>query len=548
MPIHGIKPLMSSSRTAIKNGVEKKLDGFRARLDELLANGRSKDAVDMAYGALVEALVAQSKAAYGKRSEAVDPAQLAILLEQAQEDDGNEDEADADADDADADADDADDSGADAEPAKRRRHAHGRGKLPDGLPHETVRHQVPKSERACSVCQAELVVVGHETSEVLEFVPAHFKVIVHEREKRACPDCRDHGVIVAAAPDKPFERCMAGPGLLAHIAVSKYSDFLPLTRLRRSFSRLGVDLAVSTLSGWLARLAPVLRPLVDRMWEQVLDSVVIQGDASGLRVLDRTHENNVVLGTMWCYVGDYRNVVFRYAPDGTGLKGPWTALAGHTGYFQSDAANIFTRLHNGKAANVKSVGCWFHARRPFFSKLNDEPDAAVAVDFIQQLYRVEAKAEKSALDVDGLRDLRQAEAVPILNRFRRWIDKRRKKHPPKSKLGAGFAYLVKHWAALTRYTEDGRLRPDNNICEGQIRDLALGRKNFLFAGSHAGADDVALYYSLMRTCARNGVNPHAWLRDVITKLAAGWPQSRLDDLLPARWAEQSDQQPEPDPA
>ncbi len=535
---------MSSACSAIKMGVELKLRSFRLRLDELVAEGRAEEAAMMAYGALFETLVSQSKAAYGKRSEQVDPEQIALLLEHKHEED--EDEQDEAVSAEESDGSDAPAEEPEAKP-KPRRHRHGRGKLPEGLPHETVVHVVPEAERQCPTCNAERLVVGHETSEVLEFVPAHFKVIVHDREKRACPDCRETGMVVADAADKPFDRCMAGPGLLAQVVVSKFSDFQPLTRISRGFSRLGVDISVSTLSGWLTRLAPVLQPIADLMWEQVLASFVIQNDASGLRVLDRTHEDNVVLGTMWCYVGDYTDVVFRYAPDGTGAKGPWTALAGRTGYFQSDGANVFMRLHNGKAASVQPLGCWFHARRPFFSKLGEEPDAAVAVDFIQQLYRIEAKAETLGLDADGIRDLRQAEALPILSRFRRWIDKRRSKHSPRSALGAGLSYCVKHWAALIRYTEDGRLRPDNNICEGQIRDLALGRKNFLFAGSHAGAHNVALYYSLMRTCARNGVNPYAWLTDVITKLAAGWPNSRLAELLPARWAEQSRQQPESNP-
>lgn len=533
---------MVNRRAAIQEGVEKRLVGFRARLDELLAEGNSQAAVDMAYGALVSALTAQSNAAYGKKSEQVDPSQLALLM-------GHDAEADAsDGEPVSASTDVLETTTDEAETKTPGRNQHGRRKLPAELPRKTIILEVPEAERRCPGCKAERVVVGYETSETLEFVPAHFEVIVHEREKRACPDCRSTGIAVADVADKPFDRCMAGPGLLAHLVVSKYSDLMPLTRISRNFSRLGVDISVSTLSGWLTRLTPVLNPLVELMWEQVLASFVIQNDASGLRVLDRDHEENVVLGTMWCYVGDYTNVVFRYSRDGTGANGPWTALAGHTGYFQSDGANVFTRLHNGRAATVQPLACWFHARRPFFKKLGEEPDAAIAVDFIQQLYRIESKAEELGLDPDGIRKLRQAEAVPLLKRFRRWIDKQRGKHPPSSAMGAGFAYCVRRWAALIRYTEDGRLKPDNNICEGQIRDLALGRKNFLFAGSHAGADSVALYFSLMRTCARNGVNPYAWLADVISKLSAGWPRNRLGELLPARWAEQPRQQPESDSA
>lgn len=231
------------------------------------------------------------------------------------------------------------------------------------------------------------------------------------------------------------------------------------------------------------------------------------------------------------------------------MRGTASASLPGNSYVQHDAANVFDRLHNGKVARAIEVGCWFHARRRFFKLIDKEPDAAKAIQVIQRLYRIEKSAAKQGLDPDAVRALRQREAVPLLATFRRWLVRKKKRHSPASAMGQAIAYATNHWKALTRYTEDGRLKPDNNICEGQIRDVALGRKNFLFAGSHEAADRIALYYSLMRSCALNGVNPYTYIRDVIIKLAAGWPAARLDELLPDRWTpEQPEEQPQSDPA
>ncbi len=202
----------------------------------------------------------------------------------------------------------------------------------------------------------------------------------------------------------------------------------------------------------------------------------------------------------------------------------------------ADAAGVYDRVFNGKAAKATEVGCWFHARRRFFRLLEVEPDAARAIDFIGRLYKLEREATEDELTDAQRQQLREAKSRIILKRFRRWLDKARKRHPPKSALGQACAYAVRHWVALGRFIEDGRLPLDNNLCEQQMRDLCLGRKNSLFAGSHEGGRRAALIYSVTRSCILNGVDPLAYTEDVLRRLAGGWPKSRLDDLLPEHWA------------
>jgi transposase len=220
-----------------------------------------------------------------------------------------------------------------------------------------------------------------------------------------------------------------------------------------------------------------------------------QTDATGVKVLDPESPENIQRGTMWCCVGDERNVVFRYTPTGEGARGPWEFLAGRTGYVQADAASVFDRLFNGRVASAVEVGCWSHSRRKLTELQDMDCRVAYPLKLIARLYRIEHLADAS--------DLAKAAA-----------------------------YMINHWAALTRFLQDGRLKLDNNLCEQQLRAIALGRNNFLFFGSHRAAERAAVLYSLTRTCALQRVSPLSYLANVLRKLAAGWPQSRIDELLP----------------
>jgi hypothetical protein len=253
-------------------------------------------------------------------------------------------------------------------------------------------------------------------------------------------------------------------------------------------------------------------------------------------VLDRDDPEHIRRGTMWCMAGDRKNVVFRFAPTGSGEDGPWQFLAGRTGYTQADAANIFDRLFNGERAQAIEVGCMAHARRKFHALADSDPRVAYPLELIGKLYRVEHLADRRGLSPEDRKVLRQERSMGILGRLRRWITKTAAAEPPESALHKACAYSLNHWTALTRFLEDGRLVPDNNFCELQIRSVAVGRKSFLFAGSDAGAERAAILYSLLRTCAVQGVDSYAYLIDVLNKLAAGWPQSRIDELLPEHWA------------
>jgi len=290
----------------------------------------------------------------------------------------------------------------------------------------------------------------------------------------------------------------------------------------------------------VGRTADELAPLHRALWTELLAQVVVGLDASGLRVLDRDAPNGVTLGTMWCYVGypgdgGARLCAYRYAPTGRGRDGPWEHLAGQTGWVQADAANVFDRLFNGKAANAVEVGCWAHARRKLHALLESDPRVAAPLQRIGRVYRAEKAAKQAGMSPEERLGLRRRVSKKHVSALHRWLKKMSGREPPKSALGVAIAYWLNHWTALTRFLEDGRLELDNTEVERQIRALALGRKNHLFAGSHAGAERTAILYSFMRSCDLADVDPTAWLEDVLVKLAGGWPQSRIGELLPHRW-------------
>lgn len=375
--------------------------------------------------------------------------------------------------------------------------------------------------------------IGEDVSELLELVPAHFRVKEHRRAKYACPQCKET-VTTARGPDKLIDGGLAAPSLLAHVVQSKYDDHLPLNRLSRIYARGGVDIAVSTMVGWVAAVAAELSPVVEEINKRALASFLVQTDASGLKVLDRDHPGGVRKGTMWCMVGDRKWAVFTYAKTGSGEDGPWSLLEGRDGYVQADAANIFDRLYSGQCANATEVGCWAHARRRFYKLKDADPRAAVAIDLIAKFYRVEKTADARGLDAEQRRELRRTRSVRILERLKAWLVRTAARVPPESALAQACAYSINHWEALTRFLDDGRLGPDNNLCELQIRSLAVGRRNYLFAGSDAGAERAATLYSVLRTCALHGVDTYTYLIDVIDKLAAG--DTPIADLLPDVWA------------
>jgi hypothetical protein len=258
-------------------------------------------------------------------------------------------------------------------------------------------------------------------------------------------------------------------------------------------------------------------------------------DATGLRVLDPTSPEHIQRGTIWALVGDGKDVVFRYAPTGEGASGPWEFLAGRKGYLQADAANVFDRLFNGQAASATEVGCWAHARRKFVALQDTDCRVAYPIKLIGRLYRIERLADARDLGPEERAALRRERSQRALDTLHPWLVATAAKEPPSSDLARACGYVLNQWAALTRFVEDGRLGLDNNGVERQLRDIALGRKNYLFAGSHDAARRSATLYSLMRTATQHGVPPLPYLTDVLRRLA-GCDEDRLDEVLPDRWS------------
>ena len=511
----------------------------------LLADGHVEEAVEVVIAALaavleqtrdLELLVTKLRRAQGSpRSERVDSAQLALLFEQlcgqhprpALPDPEAEARADTELDQLIEAAEQAQEAQTPRRPRRRR----DRRRTVERQVHQI---DVPPQERTCGQCGDETARIGVDITRSLEYVPGHFIEHEHHRAKYACPRCKE-GVITAPRPAPVIERSAADASLLAHVVVSKYGDHCPLHRLHRIYARSGVEIAVSTLADWVAGVADLVTPVVDRLAQRVLEATVVRTDATGLKVLDPSSAHNIERGTIWCYVGDDRDVVFRYTPTGEGETGPWTFLAGRMGYVQADAASVFDRVFNGHVAAAVEVGCWAHGRRRLVAQQDVDCRVAYPLKLIARLYRIEHLADAQQLNVSERTTLRQERARPVLDTLQRWLVITHRDEPPSSELAKASGYLLNHWAALTRFVDDGRLSLDNNLCEQQLRDLALGRKNYLFAGSHAAACRAAALYSLLRTCAQHGVPPLPYLTDVLRKLAADWPQSRLDELLPDRW-------------
>ncbi len=471
------------------------------------------------------------------RSERIDPAQLSLLIDalagqptpEAALDPEAEAQADAQLDREIAEAEQRAPTTATTTPRKT-----GPGWKTRGVRQAVHRVEVPPAERTCRACGREKQPIGADVTRRLELVPAHFVEHVYQLEKYACGYCKE-GVTTAAAPASVLTRSAATPSLLAHVVVSKYVDHTPLHRLHRIYARSGAEIPVSTLADWTAAVGELVAPVVERIAARVLQAYIVRTDATGLMVLDPMSPANIQRGTIWGLIGDDRDVLFRYTPTGEGTTGPWTFLAGRTGYIQADAATVFDRLFNGRAASAIELGCWAHARRKMVALQDLDCRVAYPLTLIARLYRIEHLADARDLTPAARAALRQDRSQPVLEQLQRWFVVTSQNEPPSSDLAKAAAYSMNHWEALTRFVTDGRVSLDNNLCEQQLRDIALGRKNYLFAGSHEAARRAANLYTLMRTCAQYGIPPLLYLTDVLGKLAAGCVKDRLDELLPHRW-------------
>jgi len=523
-----LRQIKESAQVLVDEGkTEEAWELFLSALEAVLVKNRD-----------LELLVAKlRRERIGTKSERIDPGQMRLLFEALMDQGGTHAQVNPEAEakeDAELDGEIESAEQAQPDPPGRKRRKNEPGWQTREVERRVHQVDVEAAQRTCQDCGREKKRIGVDITRRLEYVPAHFVEHVYHLEKYACGVCKE-GVTTAPAPAQVLDRSAADASLLAHVVVSKYADHCPLHRLHRIYARSGVDIPVSTLSDWTAGVGDLVVPLVDRLAERVLGSYIVRTDATGLKVLDPQSSENIQLGSIWAYIGDDRDVVFRYTPTGKGATGPWEFLAGRKGYIQADASNVFDRLFNGRVTTAVELGCWSHARRRLVALQDMDCRVAYPLKLIARLYRIEHLADARGLAPEGRAELRKERSAPVLEKLKRWFAATHTSEPPSTDLAKAAGYAINHWDALTRFVEDGRVNPDNNLCEAQLRDIALGRKNYLFAGSHDAARRAAGLYSLTRTCAQYGVPPLAYLTDVLTKLAKGWTMDRLDELLPHQW-------------
>ena len=414
---------------------------------------------------------------------------------------------------------------------KRPTRRSNRYPLPAHLPREIQLHDV--SESNCPQCGGEFKRFGEDVSEVLEYVPAHFKVIRHIRPKLACRCC---GTIhPAPAPERPIPCGMAGPGLLSQVLVSKYCDHLPLYRQSQIYARAGVDLARYTLADWVGESTHLLTPLAQALRRYSLSGFTVHADDTPVAVLS-PGRGRAKVGRLWVYVRDERQagshrppaVWFEYSPDRKGCH-PQGHLSAFRGAIHADGYRGFTALYEpGKRVEV---ACWAHVRRKFYDiyEAQASPLAENALYKIQQLYEIEEQIR--GRPPDERRHVRQSQSKVILEDLYEWLTTTLSQVLRKSEMANAIRYALSRWTALTRYRDDGHLEMDNNAAERALRGVALGRKNYLFAGSDAGGERAAIVNSLIGTAKLNGLDPPAYLNHVLN-IIASHPVNRVDELLP----------------
>ena len=403
--------------------------------------------------------------------------------------------------------------------------------LPAHLPREVVTHH--PDQDCCPDCSGALRNFGEDVAEILEYIPANFKVIRHVRPKFACKKCER--VVEAPAPSRTIERGLAGPGLLAHVLVAKYADHCPLFRQSEIYAREGVDLDRSTLAGWVGAASELLTPLVDALRRHVLSAAKIHADDTPVPVL-APGNGKTKTGRLWTYVRDERSagentapaVWFAYSADRKG-EHPRKHLKNFKGALQADAYSGFHHLYEGGA--IYEVACWAHARRKFHDihVVHGSPITTEAIARIGALYGIEEDIRGKSAELR--REIRQARAKPLLDDLRSWLEKSLRQLSAKSETAGAIRYALAHWRALTRYVDDGLLEIDNSAAERALRAVALGRKNYLFCGSNSGGERAAAIYSLVGTAKLNGMDPEAYLRQVLIRIAEH-PINRIEELLP----------------
>jgi len=408
----------------------------------------------------------------------------------------------------------------------------GRKPLPRHLKRERIEHDLQEQEKHCAGCDQDLRKIGEEVSERYEYLPAQMKVIEDACFTYACA-CT---VKTATKPAQPIEKSTASASVLAQVIVAKLADHLPLHRQAKMFRRHGIEIAEQTMCDWMAQSASLLQPLYERLKRHVLASKVVGTDDTPVKVLDRNRKQ-ARKGRIWPYVGDREHVSVIYDYTATRERaGPEEFLQNYRGYLQADAYAAYDAFFLKPERGLVEVGCWAHARRHVHQALDNDPSRMRTVLLmIAELYRVEKLARKQALGGEDLRLLREQGARPVLEKLHAYLREIQEQLLPKSEAGQAVNYILKNWSALTRYCDHPDLAIDNNHTERSLRGWAVGRNNWTFFGSDRGGKTAAVLKSFVASCELVKVDPFAWFQDVLSRIASH-PMTRLDELLPHRWA------------
>lgn len=397
----------------------------------------------------------------------------------------------------------------------------GRLPIPAHIPREIILLEPQESIEGCKK-------IGEEVTEELHVTPSKFFVKKYVRPKYAKP--QNQGIITAQLPPRPIEKCMAGASLLATILVDKYVDHLPLNRQMQRFERNGMHIPSSTITDWARQASQLLLPLAAALREEIITTQYLMVDESPIRVLDSDKPNGTHQGYYWVYRSTEKNIVLFDYQKGRGRDGPTTILDGFKGHLQTDGYQVYEQFDKNK--NIQLVGCMAHARRYFDQALQSDSERATqALNYFAQLYAIEKIAREQHHTHEQRLQLRQQKSVSILAQLKQWMEDNIMHITPQSPISKAMAYFLARWDKLCLYTTDGKLEIDNNLVENSIRPLAIGKKNYLFAGSHDAAARAAAIYSLMGTCRMNKVNPQQWLEQTLP-IINDTKQSQLNNLLP----------------